>query len=228
LINLDPMLGPLQDNGGPTPTMALLPGSPAVDAGDNTGAPDFDQRGPGFPRIVGGTIDIGAFEVQIGPAIHFALSSPAEVTSGMSFDVTVTALDAYGHTAVGYLGTVTFSSTDTDSGVVLPANYAFTANDQGIHTFAGGFTLITVGMQNLTATDLVDNSITGSATVTVNPGPGAPPGGGGLSGPRANAPIVPVTRVLPRHEIASVDQVFSYNATFVGRPFQADAIVHIQ
>jgi hypothetical protein len=61
---IDPLLGPLQDNGGPTPTMALLPGSPAIDAGDNTGAPPFDQRGPGFPRIVNGTIDLGAFEFQ--------------------------------------------------------------------------------------------------------------------------------------------------------------------
>jgi hypothetical protein len=62
---IDPMLGPLQDNGGPTQTMALLPGSPAIDAGDNAFAPGpYDQRGPGFARIVGGTIDIGAFEVQ--------------------------------------------------------------------------------------------------------------------------------------------------------------------
>jgi hypothetical protein len=61
---IDPVLGPLQDNGGPTPTMALLPGSPAIDAGDNTNAPMWDQRGPGFRRIVNGTIDIGAFEVQ--------------------------------------------------------------------------------------------------------------------------------------------------------------------
>ncbi len=58
------MLGPLADNGGPTLTHALLPGSPAIDAGDNTDAPEWDQRGPGFPRIVNGTIDIGAFEVQ--------------------------------------------------------------------------------------------------------------------------------------------------------------------
>jgi predicted outer membrane repeat protein len=64
LLDVDPMLGPLQDNGGPTPTMALLPGSPAIDAGDNTGAPAYDQRGPGYPRIVNSTIDIGAFEVQ--------------------------------------------------------------------------------------------------------------------------------------------------------------------
>jgi hypothetical protein len=64
LLNVSPMLGPLQDNGGPTKTIALLPGSPAIDAGDNTNAPDWDQRGPGYPRIVSGTIDIGAFEVQ--------------------------------------------------------------------------------------------------------------------------------------------------------------------
>lgn len=67
LLNVNPLLGPLQDNGGPTLTMAPLPGSPCIDAGDNTNAPDYDQRGPGFPRIVGGTIDIGALEVQAPP-----------------------------------------------------------------------------------------------------------------------------------------------------------------
>jgi hypothetical protein len=61
---IDPGLGPLADNGGPTLTHALLPGSPAIDAGNNAYATDFDQRGPGFPRIVNGIIDIGAFEFQ--------------------------------------------------------------------------------------------------------------------------------------------------------------------
>jgi hypothetical protein len=66
LINTDPMLGPLQDNGGPTFTHALLPGSPAIDAGDPAFVPppNFDQRGPGFDRVVNGRIDIGSFEVQ--------------------------------------------------------------------------------------------------------------------------------------------------------------------
>jgi hypothetical protein len=64
VIGGNAMLGPLQNNGGPTPTMALLPGSPAIDAGDNTDAPEWDQRGVGYPRIVNGTVDIGAFEVQ--------------------------------------------------------------------------------------------------------------------------------------------------------------------
>jgi len=67
-INTDPLLGPLQDNGGPTFTHAVLPGSPAIDAGDPnfTPPPLFDQRGPGFNRVVSGRIDIGSFEVQ-GP-----------------------------------------------------------------------------------------------------------------------------------------------------------------
>ena len=67
---LNPLLGPLDYYGGPTQTMALLPGSPAIDAGSNTLAVDpatgqplaYDQRGVGFPRIVNGTVDIGAFE----------------------------------------------------------------------------------------------------------------------------------------------------------------------
>jgi hypothetical protein len=64
--NTDPMLGPLQNNGGPTLTHALLPGSPAIDAGDPnfTPPPSYDQRGPGFDRVVNGRIDIGSFEVQ--------------------------------------------------------------------------------------------------------------------------------------------------------------------
>ncbi len=65
-INTDPMLGPLQDNGGPTFTHALLPASPAIDTGDPnfTPPPFFDERGPGFDRVVNGRIDIGSFEVQ--------------------------------------------------------------------------------------------------------------------------------------------------------------------
>jgi len=62
----DPMLGSLQNNGGPTFTHALLPGSHAIDAGDPV-HPANDQRGPGYARIVNERIDIGAFEVQPTP-----------------------------------------------------------------------------------------------------------------------------------------------------------------
>jgi CSLREA domain-containing protein len=63
----DPLLGPLAYNGGPTQTLLPQAGSPVINAGDNAFAPDdpFDQRGPGFNRIEGGTIDLGAVEVQV-------------------------------------------------------------------------------------------------------------------------------------------------------------------
>ena len=67
---LDPRLGPLAFNGGPTRTHALRPRSPAVDAGDNTDVPPTDQRGR--QRIVHGVVDIGAYESRFptgrGPA----------------------------------------------------------------------------------------------------------------------------------------------------------------
>jgi hypothetical protein len=67
-INTDPMLGLLQDNGGPTFTHALLPGSPGIDAGDPkfTSPPYYDQRGPVFFRVRNNRIDVGSFEVQSG------------------------------------------------------------------------------------------------------------------------------------------------------------------
>ncbi len=82
---LAPVLGPLQDNGGPTWTHALLPGSPAIDAGDAAavagvgGIPEFDQRGMPYGRVADGDgdmtarIDMGAYEVQSppGPSCDF-------------------------------------------------------------------------------------------------------------------------------------------------------------
>ncbi|MEI9863753.1 MAG: choice-of-anchor Q domain-containing protein [Limisphaerales bacterium] len=76
---LNARLGPLANNGGPTLTCALLlvPNSPALNAGDNSSAPPFDQRGSGFPRITGGTIDIGAFELV--PPTLSVLRLPAKI-----------------------------------------------------------------------------------------------------------------------------------------------------
>jgi hypothetical protein len=70
--NTNPNLGPLQNNGGPTQTMALLPGSPAIDAGNPTGCTDglghllkTDQRGDPRPNTEDtGGCDIGAYERQ--------------------------------------------------------------------------------------------------------------------------------------------------------------------
>jgi hypothetical protein len=70
---IDPLLGVLQDNGGPTFTRALLPGSPAIDKGDSGGL-TTDQRGSSRPIDLAGIVnanggdgsDIGAFEVNGG------------------------------------------------------------------------------------------------------------------------------------------------------------------
>jgi hypothetical protein len=70
MIGVDPLLDVLANNGGPTRTHALLPGSPAIDAGSNPLGLTFDQRGPGFPRTFGAAPDIGAFEVRPGPNPH--------------------------------------------------------------------------------------------------------------------------------------------------------------
>ncbi len=59
---IDPGLGPLQNNGGPTPTMALQPSSPAIGGGSPVNAPTTDQRGQ--PRTPNPNIDIGAYESQ--------------------------------------------------------------------------------------------------------------------------------------------------------------------
>jgi hypothetical protein len=83
-VNTEPLLGPLQNNGGPTFTHALLLGSPAIDSGDPnfTPPPFFDQRGPGFDRVVNGRIDKGSFEVQgAGPTPTSTPTPTATATS---------------------------------------------------------------------------------------------------------------------------------------------------
>ncbi len=76
-VGVNPLLGPLANNGGPTETIALLAGSPAIDRGNYNLVLNFaglygpdDQRGTGFPRTHHGTVDIGAFEVQPVIILH--------------------------------------------------------------------------------------------------------------------------------------------------------------
>src|SRR5262249_7202074 len=98
----NPLLGPLQYNGGPTQTLALSTGSPAINAGAAAGAPGLDQRG--YSRS--GTVDIGAFEfggvatiqaqtITFGPLVgmtygdaDFALSATATSSLPVSFTAT--------------------------------------------------------------------------------------------------------------------------------------------
>jgi hypothetical protein len=104
---------------------------------------------------------------------RFQVTAPLTTVSGTPFDITVTALDPSGNTDTNYQGTVTFSTTDPDSGVVMPADYTFTTgdgSDNGVHAFPAGVTLVTLGDQTLTVTDKV-SGLNGSVTITVGPGP---------------------------------------------------------
>jgi hypothetical protein len=157
---IDARLGPLQDNGGPTQTMALLPGSPALNAGDPAQLGVADQRGV----VRSGGVNIGAYQAS---ASVFVLTAPATATAGTAFNLTVKAVDTFGQTAVGYTGTVQFTSSDGQA--VLPANYTFTGTDAGLHTFSNGVTLKTACTRTVTASDTATSSITGTASVSVNP-----------------------------------------------------------
>jgi hypothetical protein len=159
-VPINPQLGPLQNNGGPTQTMALLAGSPALNAGDPAQLGVADQRGVARR----GGVNIGAYQAS---ASAFVLTAPATATAGTPFDLTVKAVDPFGQTALGYTGTVTFSTTDPDPRVILPADYVFMAADQGQHTFSGGATLYTTGGQTIRVTDTLDKTLTGSVTVTL-------------------------------------------------------------
>jgi hypothetical protein len=172
---IDPRLGPLEDNGGPTPTMALLSGSPAIDAGSNTNPSAFDQRGTGSARVVGAGIDVGAFEapaatLQPGVMTHFGLTTVASPVAGTPFVVTVQALDDSDNAVPGYVGPIHF--TITDGSAVLSQDYTLTAADAGAHAF--GVTLTTAGTQVLTVTaDAPAGPLTERGAVTVSPGAAA-------------------------------------------------------
>lgn len=190
---IDAMLGPLQNNGGPTFTHALLPTSPAIEAGDNTAANaaslTTDQRGTGYPRIadssdldVSAVVDIGAFELH--PSIQdIADTSTNEDTAKM---VTFNLGDD-----VSSGGTLIQSVDATSSNTALVTSdnthLAFTGsggsrtltitpNTNANSTNAGGTTTITVTVtatNGRTASDQFDltvNAQNDSPTLTNNTG----------------------------------------------------------
>jgi sugar lactone lactonase YvrE len=103
--------------------------------------------------------------------LHITAASTA--VAGTAFDVTITALDPNGNIDTNYQGIVTFSTSDADPGVVLPAAYTFimgVGGDNGVHTFSGGVTLVTVGTQTITVSDAV-SGMSGKITISVGAGP---------------------------------------------------------
>ncbi|MFL6335290.1 MAG: Calx-beta domain-containing protein [Pyrinomonadaceae bacterium] len=139
VTGLDPLLSPLQNNGGPTQTHALLPGSPAIDAGDRGGL-NADQRG--LTRPVDNTTaanasdgaDIGAYEVQAPPSagqLQFSAAAYTAAEGAGDATITVTRTD-------GSAGAVSVTFAAADGTAVAGADYTAAANFTV--TFAGGDT----------------------------------------------------------------------------------------
>jgi hypothetical protein len=106
--------------------------------------------------------------VSVVPAVlqtsHLDVTAAsAVITPGAPLNVSVRALDLYNNPVPGYLGTVHFTSSDTMAG--LPADYTFTAADNGVHVFS--VTFKTLGRQTVTVTDTKTPAITGATAVTV-------------------------------------------------------------
>jgi hypothetical protein len=169
---------PLDGAGGALPALYQLP---ATDFHDIVSGNNGYAAGPGYDLVTGRGSPVANLVVADlvqpslpppppaptpAPASHFSVtvSAPA-VTAGAAFSVTVQALDSSGHVVAGYAGTVHFTSTDPRA--TLPADYTFTATDNGAHTFTGVI-LRTAGSRTVTAMDTTA-SVAGSATVTVDP-----------------------------------------------------------
>jgi hypothetical protein len=183
---IDPRLSDLRPNGGmavgaPTaqltmPTVALLPGSPAIAAGlrDTSSMGLYANDENGMARSV--TPNIGAVE-YVATATRFVfLNPPMMVTSGMAFNFTVLAEDAFGNVITSYIGTFSFTfspanpmdtvaNTTPDPTTGAP-DATITPADNG--DFASSMALVgTSGtMVTVTVMDIAHPSIMGSLTVT--------------------------------------------------------------
>ncbi|HEV8060078.1 MAG TPA: DUF4214 domain-containing protein [Gemmataceae bacterium] len=106
-----------------------------------------------------------AFAVTPGPATHIMVSAiPSDpIVADSAINITLTLLDAGGDIAIGYTGTLSFSSSDAQA--MLPNNYTFTQADKGRHTFS--VTMESSGAQMLVATDAANASLDVTANMLV-------------------------------------------------------------
>jgi len=118
----DPALGPLTENGGPTRTMALLPGSPAIGAGDDSACPLTDQRGIARPQ--GEHCDIGAFEYIDSPVTVTPSLTPITTPIPPTATITLTLGPTYTPTptVTSVPSTATFTPTPTDTFTLTSTN----------------------------------------------------------------------------------------------------------
>lgn len=165
----------------------------AADAGSHTftGAIRLVTAGDQTVTVSAPNVTSASTTVTVtGQVTHLAVSAPAASNAGDTFGVTVSAINSEGTVAAGYSGAVHFTGSDALAG--LPADYTFTPDDAGTHTFT--VTLKSSGPRFVGAKE-VGGTIGGGATVTVAPGAAvslALAGGGGAIG--VSRPVTVVAR----------------------------------
>jgi hypothetical protein len=161
ILNQDPQLGPLQNNGGPTETQRPAAASPAINTGDPafTPPPTTDQRG--FPRVAGGRIDMGAVELSPG-TIQLTTSAASVNENAGTITITVTRTG-------GSDGAVSATYNTSDGTAVAPGDYASAA---GTINFADG-DAVSKTFQVTLVNDLLDEPDETFNVILANPTGGA-------------------------------------------------------
>ncbi|MDM8524086.1 Ig-like domain-containing protein [Desulfococcaceae bacterium HSG8] len=184
IIGTYPRLGPLADNGGPTPTHALMSDSPAIDAGSCTGIDGNpiigDQRGSNRPEPAGGSCDIGAYELdQTSPDAPAQLDLSSEDDTGKSNDdnltnatswLTITGSGENNAQLQLYSDGIPVGETVTVSDGIFSVDISLT---EGIHSIRAGQTDVAGNSSDLSLPLLITVDTTapfGSVTVKDNNG----------------------------------------------------------
>ena len=173
---VNPLLGPLTNNGGPTRTHALLVGSPAIDAGDPAavmgtgGIAEFDQRGGPYLRIVDGDgaggprIDIGAFERQPGTPVTLVVDTLTDELDGSVADGDVSLRDAIAVAVPG--ATIEFAAALTSGGpATIDLSLGQLLIDKSLSIVGPGASLLSI---DASASDLTPNTDNGDGSRVFN------------------------------------------------------------
>jgi 5-hydroxyisourate hydrolase-like protein (transthyretin family) len=138
-LAIDPLFGPLANNGGPTQTHALLVNSPAIDRGSNGTAAGLTTDQRGLPRVSGVAMDMGAYEVQL-PVVNFSVATISAKENSGTVNVTVTLSQPFG------------------ADVTIPFTVGGTASDPAKYTIDASPLVIPAGQTSGTiAVHLVDS-----------------------------------------------------------------------
>lgn len=173
-----------------TDTVAVLPSAynfTTADAGSHTFTVSLKTATPNGVVFSFSVVDasnaatlatITNFEVMNAAASKFVIAVPSNITAGTPFTLRVAVLDAYGNRVKNYFGTIRFANTAGIAG--LPADYSFTGDDAGDHSFS--VTLSTTGNQTLSVFDDSDTTLKSSVVVSVKAATTVKTGGGSGGG----------------------------------------------